>query len=137
MGRQHVRAAIESEIVSFANTNSLEVWGENVPARPSSDYVQIQLFPGKTQDPSIGANHKRYVGILRATLALKDLTNGPSKIEALSGAFCDIFYRGSVFVKDDATVVIDSTPSESSVGFDTVFVYVSVDVVYRCDVITN
>ena len=137
MSRVKIRAALENAVNTFASVHGLQVAWENKSAIPTVDYLRVQLFPGNTQDPSIGAIHKRYVGVLRLTLEIKDLDNGPLKIETLSGALCDAFPRGMVFTKDDTTVSIDSTPSESSVNIDSTFVCISVDAIYRCDVITN
>lgn len=137
MSRAKVRAALENAVNAFATANSLQVLWENKGAIPAVNYIRTQLFPGVTQDPSIGAKHKRYVGILRMTLAIKDLDNGPLKVEQLSGLLCDAFPRGKVFTKDDITVSIDSTPNESSINIDSTFVCISVDAIYRCDVITN
>lgn len=137
MSRAKIRAALENAVSAFAALNILQVVWENKGTIPTVNYISVQLFPGRTQDPSIGAIHKRYVGVLRLTLALKDLSNGPAKIEALSGLLCDAFPRGKVFTKDDTTVSIDSTPSESSINIDSTFVCISVDAIYRCDVITN
>ena len=137
MSRVKIRAALENAVSAFAVLNGLQVVWENKGAVPTVDYIRVQLFPGNTQDPSIGAIHKRYVGVLRLTLAIKDLANGPTKIEALSGLLCDAFPRGKVLTKDTTVVSIDSTPSESSVNIDSTFVCISVDAIYRCDVITN
>lgn len=137
MSRVKVRAALENAVKALADANSLQVLWENKSIIPSVDFIRTQIFPSPTQDPSLGVSHKRYRGILRLTVALKDLNNGPLKIEELSGLVCEAFKRGNTFTKDDITVSIDSTPSESSVNIDSTFVCISVDAIYRCDVITN
>lgn len=135
MSQLKIRNALETNLAAFATTKSLPVVWENVAAIPSGSYLKATMFPAETVDPSIGASHKRYVGIFRITYYHNGLNTGMKAVETIVDDIVAYFPRGLELVKDGYSIRIERTPSSSSVGIESNYVYVSVSMYYRCDVI--
>lgn len=137
MSQLKIRNALETKLASFATAKSIPVVWENKSNIPTGSYIKATLFPSPTRDPSIGANHQRYLGIFRMTYYCTDLNKGMGAIEAFVDGLVKHFPRGLQLNKDGFVIHIENTPSTTSVSYESNYLYVSVEVYYRCDVITN
>jgi hypothetical protein len=133
-----IRAALQKRLKTFADGKSLKVLWENDSALSTADtHLRVMLFPSPTRDPSIGAIHKRYGGILRVLVYSATLGKGPVAATTLAEEIVDLFPRGLQIEESGVNVQIDNTPNQSSLMIDGNFVVVEVEVFYRAEFITN
>jgi len=137
MGDQtKIRQALEKRLNTFAATNSLKVLWENFGAVPTGTHLRAHLFRSPTQDPSIGAQHKRYRGLFRIQVWHDTLGKGPSAVEALAEQIVALFPRALQITQDDVVVHIENTPSQGSVSVEATWAVVSIELAYRADTFT-
>ena len=143
MSQIKIRQALQTPLVGFAASKNLKVAWENVSFDPAGkSYLRAFIFRSPTQDPSIGAVHKRYKGIFRIQwmVSLTDsayANKGAEAIEVLAEELVALYPRGLQFTKDGVVVHIEGTPLQSSISYDSAYAVVTVEAVYRTDVITN
>lgn len=135
MSQIKIRNALETRLAAFSvlKGNIPVVW-ENIKTIPTVSFLKATVFPSPTKDPSIGDNHKRYLGIFRVTYYCTDLNSGMGDIEAFIDDLVAYFPRGLQLPVSDFVVNIESTPSTSSAAYDSNYLYISVDMYYRADV---
>jgi len=132
-----IRNALETRLASFATSKAIPVLWENKSSIPTTSYLKAEIFKSPVRDPSIGANHRRYLGIFRVTYYCTDLNKGMGGVESFMDDLANYFPRGLQLTKDSIVVHIEATPSQTSVGYESNYLYTSVEIYYRCDVITN
>ena len=143
MSQTKIRQALQTPLVAFASSKNLKVAWENINFDPAGkSYLRAFLFRSPTQDPSIGAIHKRYKGIFRVQwmVSLTDsayANKGAEVIEALAEEIVALYPRGLQLTKDGVVVHIEGTPSQSSISYDSAWAIVTIETIYRTDIITN
>jgi hypothetical protein len=133
MSQVKIRQALENRLQAFATSKSLKVLWENVSAVPAGTHLRATLFRAPTQDPSIGAQHKRYRGLFRVQVWHDSLNTGPASVEALAEEIVAYFPRALQLTKDDVVVHIENTPSQGSVSIEAKWAVVTVEMSYRSD----
>jgi hypothetical protein len=137
MSQVKIRQALESRLKAFATSKSLTVIWENVSSIPTGTYLRASIYRAPTQDPSIGAKHKRYRGIFRVQVCYEGLNTGPMPVETLAEELVAYFPRALKLTKDSVVVSIENTPSQSSISVEATWAVISIEMAYRADVITN
>lgn len=137
MSQVKIRQALEKHLKTFATSKSLKVLWENVSAVPTGSHLRATIFRSPTQDPSIGAKHKRYRGLFRIQVWHDSLNTGPAAVEALAEEIVAHFPRALQLTKDTVVVHIENTPSQGSISIEANWAVITIECVYRADVITN
>lgn len=137
MALVEIRSALEKQISTYAATKSLTVVYENISTVPSGNYVKVVLGDIGVADPSLGVKHQRYRGIMRVTVYLKSLNTGSTPIMTIAEEIRDLFYRGLQLTKSGVVVQIPNTPEVRTPGYSEGYIYLAVDVPFRCDIIKN
>ena len=133
-----IAEALEKRITAFAASKSLPVVFENAPGTaPTTDYIKVTDIAMETSDPSLGTSHQRYVGGIRLQYLSLQVGKGTRFLKQWQQDALAYFPRGLKLVEGDVTVNIISTGQPKLPGYETKFVYVTVDFVYRVDVIQN
>lgn len=137
MAQVEIRNALETRLAAWATANSLTVLWENDDSPPVAEsHIRPVMYPSPTANPSLGTQHKRYRGIFRIQCWLDKLNLGPAEVESVAESLVDYFPRGLQLTKGDVTVHIENTPSQSGISPESNHCVVSVEMVYRADVIT-
>lgn len=112
MSQKAIRAALETELNTWAIANTFAVAFENRAYTPmtGTKYVRVFLLPAETQNPSLGTDHKRKTGIMQASLYMPFGT-GPGTGETLADSLAATFERGTSFTASGVTVRILDDPS--------------------------
>lgn len=137
MALKEIRNVIESRLKTFAASKTIPVVYENVGSEVASSHFRIFIYPSPTQDPSIGAKHRRYRGIVRIQYYSTDLGKGVATIEAMGEELVALFPRALQLTKNSVTTMIENTPSQSSIGYESNYCWVTVEFNYRTEIITN
>lgn len=140
MSQVEINKVLESQAASFAASKSItKVVYDNVgsSALPDATHLRCSILPVPTLDPSLGASHKRYVGVFRLQYMFFGIGKGSKPLYTISDAAVDWFKRGSKFSNSNVTVNIDYTPDVSSIRYENNFAYVTIDIGYRCDIVKN
>lgn len=135
MSQLRIRNALEKHLSLFATAKSIPVVWENISTIPSGNYLKATIFPSPTQDPSIGASHQRYQGFFRITYYSTELNKGVKSVEEIVRELIEHFPRGLQLSKDNLVVHVERTPSSTSLDYLANYLYISVEMYYRADVI--
>lgn len=113
MSEAAVRAALESRLNGL--TPTLATAWENMLYEPvvGTPYQRVNVLPGETENPSIGAGLVRLSGILQVNLYYPTGT-GMATVLARAEATRARFPRGQSMTSGSVTVIIPSTPSIGS-----------------------
>ena len=137
MAQVEIRNALETRLATWATTKGFAVIWENDASPPiEASHLRSEMFPSPTQNPSMGAYHRRYKGIFRVQCWLDKLNNGPADVEAFAEELVALFPRGLVLTKGGVDVHIEYTPSQSGISPESNHCVVIVEMIYRADVIT-
>lgn len=128
-----VRAALEQRLKTFATANNFKVAWENRSSEYAENYLRPTLFSAKTENPSLGVEHKRYRGFLRVIVNMYGLDTGTVALETKAEALADYFPRGLMINYSGIVVNIQGTPSISPINIDGLFCYAVVEIPYYCD----
>lgn len=142
-GQKEIRLVLENEVLEFAAANSItkvvrEFVGSSV--LPTTTHLRCEVTPLPTQDPSIGNYHRRFTGNFRVQYFEPMTGRGCKSLETMADKIADWFKRGSNFPHPtDSSVVVafEYTPSISQVLQENNLIFITVDCVYRCDIITT
>lgn len=136
MSQNKVRRALETKLNTFALSKNIPVVWENIKTVPTTSYLRAFLMPADTQDPSIGNNHRRFMGGFRVVYYCTDINKGITPVETFMDELVDYFPRALKLVEpvSGITVNIDHTPSVSSPNYEATYIYTAMDVLYRADV---
>lgn len=135
MSVQAVRQALEVAFNTWATANNVDIAWQNRPYTPAINtmYVRATMLPAETLNPSLGDDHRRYVGILQLLIYAPD-GNGSGASEALADTLLTYFKRGESFTISSVLVRILDSPSISG-GFNDNGWYVTpVSVRYQSDI---
>jgi hypothetical protein len=137
MSTLKVRNALETHLAAYATTKNIPVVWENISSIPTTSYIKATLYPATTINPSLGVDHQRLVGLFRMTYYSKELNKGVSAVQTVAEDLIALFPRGLQLTSSGVTVWIPNTPSASSIIPEGNYIYLSVDLYYRADIIKN
>ena len=137
MALVEIRSALEKQIKTYVDSKALSFVPENVSTIPTGNYIKVVIGDIGVADPSLGVVHQRYRGIMRVTVYLKNLNNGITPIMTVAEEIRDLFYRGLQLTKSGVVVQIPNTPEIRSPGYSEGYIYLAVDIPFRCDIIKN
>lgn len=105
-----IRAALENHLATMAG--ALNISYENAQFSPTSGtpFQVVNLLPATTENPSIGAELHRELGIFQVTLHYP-VNAGSANCATMAENIRTRFKRGTTITRDSVTVMIDSTPS--------------------------
>lgn len=137
MSQKAIRAALEVALNTWATTNGVALAFENRAYTPTTGtkYARVFLLPAETQNPSLGTNHKRLIGIFQVSLYMP-FGNGPGAGETLTDSLTTTFKRGTSFTSGSVVVrVLDDSsvaPALQEDGWNVI----PVSVRYQADIIS-
>lgn len=109
MSQIKIRQALETALVTI--TPKVDTWFEGTAYTPKTGvpYQAVNLIMNKPDNPTLGDNFYRELGILQVTLRYPLLAGSvPAMTQAEK--IRTLFKRGQVFSKDSIRVMVDSTP---------------------------
>lgn len=139
MSDQNIMAALQARLATFATTKSLSIAFEGVAFTPGATKTHLAdfLLPAATDNPSMGRDHRRYIGIYQIDV---DAPSG-SNVVALRKLANDLathFKRGTALTHSSGIkVLIIRDPSISALLPDGGRMKRAVSVRYQADVITT
>jgi hypothetical protein len=136
MSQSKIRTALEQRLKTFADAKPLPVAWENFGQVPTGTHLRAFLFRSPTQDPSIGAQHKRYRGLFRIQVWHASVGAGAASVEALAEEIVALFPRALQLTKDSVVVHIENTPSQGSVSIEANWAVITIEMAYRADTFT-
>lgn len=115
MSHRNIRIALESRLAAM--TPALAIAPENGSYLPvnGTPYQRINLLPANPDNPIVGPQFYRELGIFQVTLAYP-LNTGPSAAETRAELVRTQFKRGTTLTSSGYTITIDQTPTIAS-GF--------------------
>lgn len=140
MSQVEINKVLESQTAAFATSKSIsKVVYQNVGSStlPDVTHLRCEILPSPTTSPTVGAQHRRYGGGLRLQYMLFGQGTGSKPLYTIGDGIASWFKRGSKFTNGNVTVVIDYPPDVSELKYESNFVYITIDITYRCDVIEN
>ena len=140
MSQVEINKVLESQVAAFATSKSIsKVVYQNVgsSALPDVTHLRCEILPSPTVSTTVGASHRRYGGGLRLQYMLFGQGTGSKPLYTIGDAVASWFKRGSKFANGSVTVVIDYPPDVSEIKYESNFVYITVDITYRCEVVEN
>lgn len=139
MSDQHILAALRARLVSFAQTKGLNLAAEGVAFTPDATKTHLadHLLPAETENPSMGRDHRRYVGIYQVDVDAPASSN-VADLRKLANDLVAHFPRGVALThaSSGTKVLIIRTPSISPVLPDGGRMKRAVSIRYQADIIT-
>lgn len=137
MSDQKIMAALQTRLMTFASTKSLSIAFEGIPFTldQTKTHLADYLLPANTENPSLGADHVRYVGIYQVTVDAPSDTN-PVTLRNLVNDLVAHFQRGHTMTQDGLKVWVIRTPSPGPLITTQGRMTRSVSIPYQSDVIT-
>lgn len=137
MSHEIIRAAIETRLLAWAKaqTPPIPIAFENVDYKPVTGqrFLQGNLMPANTLNPSEGAAHKRYHGLYQISVRTA-AGKGTTEASALTRAIEELFSRSTTLSNGNINVHIDSTPTVGPGGTDEGFWMTPITIKYRAEV---
>lgn len=105
-----IRSALENHLATMSGALSISY--ENAQFEPTAGtaFQVVNLLPATVQNPSIGADLHRELGIFQVTLYYP-INAGPTDCATMAENIRTRFKRGTTITNSGVTVMIDSTPS--------------------------
>ena len=139
MSDQHIMSALQTRLASFASTKGLSVAFEGVPFTPDATKTHLAdfLLPAATDNPSMGRDHRRYVGIYQVDVDAPASSN-VADLRKLANDLVAHFPRGVALTHaaSSTKVLIIRTPSISPLIPDGGRMKRAVSIRYQTDLIT-
>lgn len=139
MSDQHILAALRTRLVSFAQTKGLNLAAEGVAFVPDATKTHLadHLLPAETENPSMGRDHRRYVGIYQVDVDAPASSN-VGDLRNLANDLVAHFPRGLALTHaaSSTKVLIIRTPSISPIIPDGGRMKRAVSIRYQTDLIT-
>lgn len=139
MSDQHILAALRTRLVSFAQTKGLNLAAEGVAFVPDATKTHLadHLLPAETENPSMGRDHRRYVGIYQVDVDAPASSN-VGDLRTLANELVAHFPRGSALThaSSGTKVLIIRTPSISPLIVDGGRMKRAVSIRYQADIFT-
>lgn len=109
-----IRQALEVALNTWsaAQTPAVPVAWQNSAYTPTlgSRYVRANILPAETQNPSLGDDHKRFIGIFQILVYTPDDV-GPGAAETIAESLFATFARGTSFTASGVTTRVLDSPS--------------------------
>ncbi|MYM34938.1 hypothetical protein GTP38_11380 [Duganella sp. FT94W] len=136
MSHDIARAAIETRLTAWAKarTPALPVAFGNFAYTPTTgqSYLQGDLLPADTLNPSQGGKHKRYIGLYQVSVRTP-AGKGATESAAISKSIEELFPCATTLQYAGPSVHIDSTPSVGAGRPDGGFWMVPITISYHVD----
>ncbi|MRW82885.1 hypothetical protein GJ698_02120 [Pseudoduganella sp. FT26W] len=137
MSHDIARAAIETRLLSWAKarTPALPCAFGNLTYTPTTglSYLQGDLLPASTLNPSQGGKHKRYIGLYQVSIRTP-AGKGVTESAAITKEIEALFPCPTTLQQGGLNVRIDSTPSAAAGRNDgTSFWMVPITIEYRVE----
>ena len=128
-----IRQALEVGLAGLGP--AIDTAWENDPFTPTGGvpYQRVTLLPAKPDNPSVGATHRRELGILQVTLCYP-FNAGTQVVTARAELIQARFRRGSTWQKDGVSVICDITPSIGPAQIDGDRFCIPVSISYFADI---
>lgn len=133
MSLTKVRQALEVGLNGMSP--SVDTAFENLPFKPTpgTPYQRVNLLPAQPENPTVGADFRREVGVMQVTLCYP-FNAGTQAVYARAEAIQTRFRRGSSWTKDGVTAIVDITPTIGPAAVDGDRFTVPVSVPYFADI---
>lgn len=137
MSHDIARAAIENRLLTWAKARSpvLPCAFGNMSYTPATgqSYLQGDLLPADTMNPSQGSKHKRYIGLYQVSVRTP-AGKGVTESAAIAKAIEELFPCPTTLQSSGLNVHIDSTPAVAGGRNDgTSFWMVPITIKYRVE----
>lgn len=110
MSLSKIRAALEVGLNGMEPSMATAYENVKFTPTPGTPYQQLTMLPASPENPTVGAQHRREVGLMQVSLRYPfDAGTQPAtwRAELIQARF----RRGSTWVKDGVTVIVDLTPT--------------------------
>jgi hypothetical protein len=132
-----IRQALETALNTWASAQSpaVPVAWQNRAYTPTlgARYVQANILPAETENPSLGDDHKRFIGIFQVLIYSPD-NKGAGDAETLAESLFTTFARGESFAASTVTVRILDSPSVLPSFNDNGWYVLPVSIRYQSDI---
>ena len=134
MSKAIVRAAFELRLSTWAATQGLPLAFEAAPYTPTTgqSYLRGLLVPAPTQDPSLGAIHRRYVGDYQVSIYTPDGA-GPGASQAIEAGIEALFPRGLGMTQAGHVIANERPPWPTTLVPRDGWIHTPVSIRYRLD----
>lgn len=109
-----IRQGLEVALNTWASgqTPAIPVAWQNRAYTPTigSRYVRANILPAETQNPSLGDDHKRFIGIFQILVYTPDDV-GAGAAETIAESLFTTFARGTSFTASSVTTRVLDSPS--------------------------
>jgi hypothetical protein len=112
-----IRAALEVGLNGMSPALSTAFENVAFTPTPGTPYQRVNLLPAQPENPSVGAELRREIGVMQVTLCYP-FNAGTQAVYARAEAIQARFSRGSTWIKDGVTVIVDITPTIGPAAVD-------------------
>lgn len=135
MSDQKIMAALQTRLVAFAATKGLSIAFEGVPftVDQAKTHLADYLLPARTDNPSMGRSHARYLGIYQVSVDAPSSGN-PVVLRNLANDLAAHFPRGHTMTQAGQRVWVTRTPSIGPLINDSGRMTRAVSISYQSDV---
>lgn len=135
MSQKSIRAALETAFNTWASSNTVAVAWQNRPYTPTigTKHARAYLLPADNQNPTLGSEHYRAIGIMQVLLYVPDGA-GPGAAETLIDSLVLSFKRGQSYTSGSVTVRILETPSAGTGSNENGWYVVPIFIYYTADI---
>ncbi len=132
-----IRQALETALNTWASAQTpvMPVAWQNKAYTPTlgARYVQANILPAETGNPSLGDAHKRFIGIFQVLIYAPD-NKGAGDAETLAESLFTTFARGTSFTASTVTVRVLDSPSVLPSFNDSGWYVLPVSIRYQSDI---
>jgi hypothetical protein len=105
-----IRSALEGHLATMSGALPISYENAQYVPTPGVAFQVVNMLPATTENPSIGAELHRDLGVFQVTLQYP-VNKGSAECATMAENIRTRFKRGTTITKDSVTVMIDSTPS--------------------------
>lgn len=105
-----IRAALENHLATMSGALDISYENAQFTPTPGTAFQVVNLLPATVQNPSIGAELHRELGIFQVTLHYP-VNAGSANSVTMAENIRTRFKRGTTITNNGVTVMIDSTPT--------------------------
>lgn len=128
-----IRSALEGHLATMSGALPISYENAQYKPTPGVAFQTANLLPATTENPSIGAELHRELGVFQVTLHYP-VNAGSATSATMAENIRTRFKRGTTITKDSVTVMIDSTPSVNSGRIDGDRWVVAVSIPYMANI---
>ena len=131
-----IKKAFETSLISMVGglgKNNTAFEGTGFEPKGDTPYQKVCLLPLNPENPTLGDDYYREIGVFQIMLMYpKD--KGTGAIQEQAELIQKHFKRGTTLIKDDKVIIINRTPSISSVNLNNARLEVTVRISYYCEI---